>query len=63
VDACYDRLSNPKNFHGMYKARFEEKGLLEKDTKTVRAPLLFLVFSPKFSFFSFLFFSPFSSPM
>ena len=30
-DACYDRLTNPKNFHGIYKERFKEKGLLEEE--------------------------------
>jgi Ca2+-binding EF-hand superfamily protein len=32
VDECYDRLTNPKNYHGMYKERFKEKGLLAEPT-------------------------------
>jgi hypothetical protein len=35
VDECYDRLTNPKNFHGMYKERFKEKGLIEDDSSKV----------------------------
>jgi hypothetical protein len=42
VDACYDRLTNPKNFHGMYKARFAEKGLVEPAPET--APEAFFFF-------------------
>jgi hypothetical protein len=34
VDECYDRLTNPKNYHGMYKERFKEKGLIEGEVST-----------------------------
>ncbi len=34
-DECYDRLTNPKNFHGMYKERFKEKGLIEGEPAAV----------------------------
>ena len=33
-DACYDRLTNPKNFHGIYRERFKEKGLIEGEEPT-----------------------------
>jgi hypothetical protein len=35
VDECYDRLTNPKNYHGMYKERFKEKGLIEGEVGTL----------------------------
>jgi hypothetical protein len=41
VDACYDRLSNPKNFHGMYRERFREKGLIEGESPSVQYLLHF----------------------
>ncbi len=36
VDECYDRLTDPKNYHGMYKERFKEKGLIEGADASVR---------------------------
>ncbi len=38
-DECYDRLTNPKNYHGMYKERFKEKGLIEGEPKVRTLPI------------------------